>query len=370
MDAGGCAPLSNRVREALAAGHAQAWADPDRLGAPSRQSRAILDGARDAIADVLGVTQQHVFFTPSPHLAFERLIAGITRSRRGSSAIVVSSIERDAVTAAAQWVMPQGTEEIPVDSLGHLDLDALESALAQPGVALVAVQHANQEIGTVQRPDAIAALAHARGVPLLVDATSSIGHLDPPSHWDALVAHPADWGGPSGLGVIAVRPSTRWLPAWPEGDDFAPGGVSVAGALAAAVALQEREEQRSSVAPMLHDLVAYVRGALAGIPGIDVLGDPDERLPHVLTFSCLYADGEALVHEFDKVGFAIGSGSACARGTLEPSRVLAAIGALTHGNVRLSLHPGVTRADVERFVEQLPHVIEAVRQRGGAPRLG
>src|SRR5690606_28702938 len=170
------------------------------------------------------------------------------------------------------------------------------AALAVPNVALVAVQHANQELGTVQRLADIAQVTADAEVPLLVDATASIGHIDAPDAWDALVAHPADWGGPAGLGIVALRPQTRWLARWPElagpgGDGWAPGGVSVPLVLAAAVALQEREENRAAESVRLSSLVDRIRGTVALLDGIDVQGDPVERLPHVLTFSCLYADG-------------------------------------------------------------------------------
>jgi cysteine desulfurase len=371
LDAGGAAPLSPRVADAIRKGFEQGWADPGRLASESRTARLLLAGATEAVADVLGARPEWLRWTPSPHFAFERLLAGIAAARRGRGRIVISAIERDAVVAAGEFAAPHGLETVGVTREGHIDLDALRAALAVPDVALVAVQHANQELGTVQR---IADVAHAAAeaeVPLVVDATASIGHVQAPSLWDALVAHPADWGGPAGLGLVALRPQTRWLARWPElsgpgGDGWAPGGVSVPLVLAAAVALQEREENRAEESARLSALIDRIRGTVALMDGIDVQGDPTERLPHVLTFSCLYADGEALVSRLDREGFAVGSGSACATGTLEPSRVLAAVGALTHGNVRIGLHPGVSDEDVERFLSVLPQAIADVRAQAGA----
>ena len=89
------------------------------------------------------------------------------------------------------------------------------------------------------------------------------------------------------------------------------------------------------------------------MPDTDVVGDPDDRLPHVVTFSSLYVDGEAVVGAFDAAGFAVASGSACTSSTLEPSHVLAAMGVLTHGNVRVTL--------------PLPAVSPAARRRRRAP---
>lgn len=368
FDAGGAAPLTPRVAQALEAGFAQGWADPARLAAEGRQARAILDGAREAIADAVGITAETVHFTSSPHAAFERLLAGIAAARRGRGRIVISAVERDALVHAAEYAASE-VDVVPVDRHGHIDMEALRAALDVPDVALLAVQHANQELGTVQRISAVAHLAEAAGVPFVVDATSSIGHINPPPAWDALIAHPADWGGPAGIGVMALRPRTRWLPQWPEAasgaDEWAPGGVAVPLALASAVALQERMETLTRTGERLGKYVNDIRAAVSGMEGIDVQGDSVERLPHVLTFSCLYADGEALLNRLDREGFSIGSGSACASGTLEPSRVLAAVGALTHGNVRLALHPGVTRADVDRFLDVLPGIVDELRVQAG-----
>ena len=368
LDAGGSAPLSSRVVDALHAGFADGWADPARLVTESRKARGLIDGSREAIAEVLGVGADHVHFTPSIHFSFERAIAGIAHMRRAQTRILVSAIERDAVIHAANHTRPHGVEAIGVDAAGHLDMGAFAAAVATDGVALAAIQHANQEIGTVQRLDPVARVCAEAGVPLLVDASSSIGHRDAPKHWDALVAHPADWGGPAGIAVLALSPHTRWLPTWPEGDDWAPGGVSVPLALASAVALQEREQERRVEAGRLGSLVERIRATVRRLEGVEVLGDPYERLPHVVTFSCLYVDGESLLSELDREGFAVGSGSACASGSLEPSRVLASIGALTHGNVRVALHPAVTSDDVDAFLAALPQVLERVRSRLGAPR--
>jgi len=146
--------------------------------------------------------------------------------------------------------------------------------------------------------------------------------------------------------------------------------VSVPLALAAAVALQERLEHADDVAARLSGLIDVVRERMAVVPGVDVVGDPVARLPHVVTFSCLYVDGEALLSRLDKEGFAIGSGSACTTSSLEPSRVLAAIGALTHGNVRIALHPGITSEDIDRFVDTAARAIADIRRESGAPALG
>jgi len=133
--------------------------------------------------------------------------------------------------------------------------------------------------------------------------------------------------------------------------------------LAAASALQAVVAQRATENARTHALVGWIRRVVGGLENVEVVGDPSDRLPHVVTFSCLYVDGEALVTELDRLGFDVASGSACTASSLEPSHVLAAMGALTHGNVRVSVGRETTDEDVERFLEVLPGAIERLRAR-------
>ncbi|MDE0572952.1 aminotransferase class V-fold PLP-dependent enzyme [Demequina sp. B12] len=363
LDAGGRSPVTPRTAQALAAGLVDGWADPARLTTESRQARTILDSARGAIAEVLAVPQDNVYFAHSVPMACERIVRGMYAARRGRDRMVMSAIEREALTDVAEFIAPGAVDRIDVDGSGHLDVAAFAHALSDPRVAIAAVQHANREIGTIQRLDRIYDVANAAGVPLIVDATASIGHVDAPEHWDALIADPSDWGAPAGLAIVAVRPQTRWLEAWPAGDDpWAPGGVSVPVALAAAVALQERVENMERESQRQFDLVTRLRAGFAQLEGVHVVGDEVERLPHLLTAAFLYLDGEPLVTRLDREGFAVGSGSACGKAQFQPSQVLAAMGALTHGNLRIGLHPGITDGEIERFLATMPRVIEVVRQ--------
>ena len=146
-----------------------------------------------------------------------------------------------------------------------------------------------------------------------------------------------------------------------------PGIVDVPSIVAAAAALEavERRPRGASRRGSRRSSTGSATACAATVPDVAVLGDPVDRLPHVVTFSCLYVDGEALLGELDRAGFAVSSGSSCTSDALEPSHVLVAMGALTHGNVRVSLPPGAREADVERFLDVLPGVVARVRRRRG-----
>ncbi len=197
-----------------------------------------------------------------------------------------------------------------------------------------------------------------------MDACASMGRLPLPEGWSAAAGSAHKWGGPAGVGVLLVRKGARWgspFPADDRVDERTSGFENVAAALAAAAALQAVVAEREELNVRQAELIDRLRYGVAAIPDAEVVGDPVDRLPHLVTFSCLYVDGEALVTELDRRGFGVASGSACTASTLEPSHVLAAMGALTHGNVRVSLTRDTTEAQVEALVTVLPEVVDHLR---------
>ena len=366
LDAGGRAPLLPEARTAFLEALDQGWADPRRLHAEGRRARMLLDGAREAIAASVGARTPEVDLAPSHTAALHAAVRSVARGRRRTgSDVVVSAVERAAVLNAADFTGDRTT--VPVNRHGRVDAQEFSAALTRPGVALAALQHANGEVGTLQPVGAVHGAARRAGVPLLVDAGASLGHVDVGDAWDLLAADAGDWGGPGGLGVLVSRSGVRRSPDWPEDEDrWFPGGVSVPAALSAAVALQVAISTRSADDAARRRLVDTVRTRVAAdVPDVDVVGHAVDRLPHVVTFSCLYVEGEALLAALDERGFAVGSGSACTSSALEPSHVLAAMGALTHGNIRLALPRGTAAEDVERFLAELPGIVAGVRQAWG-----
>uniref|UniRef100_UPI001601FB78 aminotransferase class V-fold PLP-dependent enzyme n=1 Tax=Nocardioides stalactiti TaxID=2755356 RepID=UPI001601FB78 len=171
-------------------------------------------------------------------------------------------------------------------------------------------------------------------------------------------------GGPGGVGVLVVRRSARWTAPFPgdDGLDHLGGETAVPLALAAAAALQAVLADQKETAARQFTLVDRIRAAVGDLPDSEVVGDPVDRLPHLVTFSCLYVAGDELVDGLDRRGFGVASGSACTASTLEPSHVLAAMGALTHGNVRVSLRRDTTEDEVDAFCAALTEVVGDVRE--------
>ncbi|GAA2746509.1 cysteine desulfurase/sulfurtransferase TusA family protein [Terrabacter aerolatus] len=369
------------ARDTLLAAAEVGWADPARLHAEGRQARALLDRSREVVAAGLGVRPSEVSFLPSGPTALARAVDGVSyAARRRGARTVASAVEHSAVLVpgrarAAAAEDPALLAEVGVDRAGRLDLDAWRAALAVPGSVVAVLQSANGEVGTRQPLATARDAAAAHGTPLVVDAMASLGRDDVPAAWDVLVGDARSWGGPP-LGILVVREGVRWQ--WSQARADVEHGRSdvtpwVPLALAAAEAWQQSAATRDDDARTAHALVDEIRAAAAAVPDTEVVGDPDDRLPHVVTFSSLYVDGEAVVGAFDAAGFAVASGSACTSSTLEPSHVLAAMGVLTHGNVRVTLPlPAVSPAladDVAAFTAAIGPTVRGVRDQLGVADL-
>lgn len=372
LDSASSEPLHPAARDVLRAALDQGYADPRRLHRPARSARLLLDNAREATAESLGVRPDEVTFTPSgTHSIHSGLLGLLAGRRRVSRRLLHSAVEHSAVLHAAAWDGDRGgsAEAVPVTATAQVDLDALERLLAAEPTAALALQSANHEVATLQPVAEATALAAAHDVPLFVDACASAGRLPLPPGWAVAAASAHKWGGPAGVGLLLVAKGARWRPPFPvddRADPRATGFENVPAALAAAAALQAVVAERQEVSARQHALVDRVRARVAAeVPDVDVVGDPADRLPHLVTFSFLYVDGEALVTELDRRGHAVASGSACTASTLTPSHVLEAMGALTHGNVRLSLGRDSTSAQVDALLDDLPGVVAEVRSRAG-----
>ncbi|GAB2911026.1 aminotransferase class V-fold PLP-dependent enzyme [Streptomyces mayteni] len=378
FDAASSLPLHPVAREALLAAFADGWADPGRPHREGRRARLLLDAARETAAEAVGCRPDELTFTTSGTRALHTGIAGALAGRaRVGRRLLVSAVEHSAVLHAAEVHRDAGgtVTEIGVDSNGRVAAGAVAEALgAADGepAALVCVQSANHEVGTVQPVAEIAAECRAAGVPLLVDAAQSLGWSAVPGDWSLLAGSAHKWGGPGGVGLLVVRKGTRFAargPADERESGRAPGFENIPAIVAAAASLRAVRAAADAEGARLRGLVELVRARVPElVPDVAVVGDPVHRLPHVVTFSCLYVDGEALLHGLDRAGFAVSSGSSCTSSTLTPSHVLRAMGVLSEGNVRVSLPPGTAEADVSRFLAVLPGVVAEVRGRLDVPR--
>ncbi|WP_141204563.1 cysteine desulfurase/sulfurtransferase TusA family protein [Streptomyces griseorubiginosus] len=368
FDAASSAPLHPVARQALLAALDEGWADPSRLYREGRRARMLLDAAREAAAEGVGCRPDELSFTSSGTQAVHLGVAGAAAGRRRVGRhLIVSAVEHSSVLHSAELF---DVTEVPVGRTGAVSPQAYVDAL-RPDTALACLQSANHEVGTVQPVGEVAEACREAGVPLLVDAAQSLGWGPVEGPWSLLTGSAHKWGGPSGVGLLAVRKGVRFSPQGPADEresGRAAGFENLPAIVAAAASLRAVRAEAAQEAVRLRELTERIRARVPQlVADVEVVGDPERRLPGIVTFSCLYVDGETLLHELDREGFSVSSGSSCTSSTLTPSHVLKAMGVLSEGNVRVSLPFGAVSEEVDRFLEVLPGAVARVREKLGAP---
>lgn len=363
LDAVAGQPVLPVASRAMTAALEQGWSDPARLHHTGRRAGLVLDTSRSAIAAFLGVPVAQCFLGASASDLLRAVITGLVSTRVAGGAsprILVSAGESMAVRFAAEACAGCEVVTIPIDRQARVDLQALHDELAL-GAALVCVQVANAEVGTRQPTGDVYRACQSAGVPLVSDATQVPGHDQIGGDWDALVASPRDWGGPSGVGVLAVRPDARWRPQEAPDRGWVGGFPDVAAAAGAGAAAEYVAGPWPAQAVEHRQQVARIRESVESIPGVRAVGDADDRLPHIVTIVADDAIGEQVVTELDKRGVAAASGSACTADNRMPSHVLEAMGIRTQASIRVSLPYGCTNRTIEEFLTALPEVLDQTR---------
>jgi cysteine desulfurase len=361
--------------------------NPSSLHASGRAARRLVEEARETLAAALGARPSEVLFTGGGTESDNLAVKGLYWQRRSEDPdrrrILASAVEHHAVMDAVLWLAEHEgavVEWLPVDSAGRVHPETLETALAaDPGsVALVTVMWANNEVGTVQPVEALAAVASAYDVPFHSDAVQAFGQLPvdfATSGLDAMTVTGHKIGGPLGAGLLVLGRSVDLVPVLHGGGqerDVRSGTLdtpAIVGLAAAAEVAGKRQAERAERLAGLRD--DLVRRVLDVVPDAVLGGDPDltaaHRLPGNAHFSFPGCEGDALLLLLDARGIECSTGSACSAGVPQPSHVLLAMGVpegLARGSLRFSLGHTSTAADVDAVVEAIGPVVERARRAG------
>ena len=367
LDHNASAPLDPEVREAMAPYGVERYGNSRSAHAPGARIKQAVERAREQVAALLGANPDEVFFTSGGSEADNWAIKGLAWAHPARRHLVAGAVEHLAVTRACAFLARQGWrfEVAPVDGVGRVEPGTL-AGLLREDTLLACVQHANNEIGTVNDLPALAQVAHARGAKLLCDAAQSAGKL--PVRVDALgadlltlAAH--KFGGPQGVGALYVRRGVALEPlihgAGHEGGQRAgthSAALIVGMGRAAELALARQAGDAERMRRLRDRLFEALRREL---PGVHLNGHPTQRLPQTLNVSFPGWPGYALLERVPEV--AASTGAACHAGSPEPSLTLKAIGAppeVAVGAIRLSLGRRTTEAEVDAAAAA---IVRAVR---------
>jgi cysteine desulfurase len=252
-----------------------------------------------------------------------------------------------------------------VDETGQVDPErVLSEVSAETGI--VHLQWANHEVGTVQPITEVIAGCRARGVLVHIDAAQAAATV--PIHFDALGADLLSvsghkLGAPAGTGALLIRRGLRLDPLLVGGDQERArraGAENLLGFIGFGAAANELSAELPTIGERLAEFTAQIIRWVTNRPGIEVLGHPADRLPHLVCLATDRIEPQPLLIALDRAGIAVHSGNSCSSEALEPSPVLAAMGVDAHRSLRVSVGWSTRQSDIDRLLIELPAALDAL----------
>jgi cysteine desulfurase len=336
------------------------------------EAREALDAARASLALRLRAEAQEFVFTSGSTESSNMALKGVALAlgEKKGRHIIVSAIEDFPVLNSARALQRQGftLSLAAVDGDGLVDLDALEKAITKETI-LVSIQHANQEIGTVQDIAAIARLCKEKGVLFHTDATHTftrapLNLAEAPADLVTVAAHTIH--GPRGIGGLFIRdktPITKWMDGGFQEFDRRAGLENIPGAVGFAKAAELVTDKENKRLAEMRDRV--IDRLLKEVPNTTLNGHRTKRTPQNANVTFHFVEGESITLHLDMRGFAVSTGSACFSRSLEGSHVIFGIGGdheRAHGSIRFTFGRYNTMDEANNIVDNIAEVVSELRK--------
>lgn len=365
--------VSEEVLQAMLPHFRIAFGNASSIYKLGRDAQRDVEDARAKVAKAIGAEPREIFFTSCGSESDNWAIKGIAENlaKRGKKHIVTSVFEHHAVLHTCEYLEKKGFEVtyVPVSDKGLIDPEDVRNAI-RDDTALVTIMYANNEIGTIQPIEEIAAICKEKKVIFHTDAVQALGHVDidvKKQGIDMLSLSGHKIHAQKGIGALYVRKGIV-LPNLIHGGaqerNKRAGTENVPAIVGLGVAIETATkniaERNAVIVPRRNRLI----DGILKIPYTRLNGDRDKRLPGNLNISIEGIEGESLLLMLDQYGICASSGSACTSGSLDPSHVLLAIGLkheVAHGSLRLSIEENVTDEDVDYILEVIPKIVERLR---------
>ncbi len=373
LDYAATTPTDSAVLEAMKPYFFEKFGNASSPHSFGRQAHSAVENARKILADCIGAKPSEIVFTSGASESNNQAILTLALSLFGKGRhVIVGAIEHSSVNEPAKRLSKLGFEVsfVKPDAQGIMNPKDFIDLIRQDTI-LVVLQHANNEIGTIQPVETIGEVTRAKGICFLVDATQTVGHIPVDVRTiqcDLLSLSAHKFYGPTGVGALYVREGLAIEPRLYGGDqEFSrrAGTLNLTGIVGLGKAIELAQKTMAHEAQDQITFRDYIIENVLQIPGVTLSGHRTQRLPNNAHFCFEGINGEELVVALDMVGIAVSQGSACTRGILEPSHVLKAVGLsdkLALGSLRISLGRWTTQEEVNYFLAQLKLIIERMRK--------
>ena len=343
-------PLHPKAFDVLHAAFDSGWADPAKLSQSGAKARQLKNNALESIATSLLVEVDSIVPVSPASLGYFLGIQGLFPD---SPTLIHGATDRKDVFAIAAKISH------------HVLKSALDGKFIPSNTpakkSVLALQIANAETGVIQECDAI--IANTQSDRIFLDATASGIRVPLVDQFSTALFDSKSWYGPAELGILIVKKPSQWSNPLPHLNAAHPNfDVSLPLLLASAVAAENFSTEVESANTQARKFNQDLRSAFSQVSDADIAGSLDSTLAHMLSVSFLNCNGEELLRAIESDGYSVDSGSACTADNLQPSHVLAAMGVLTHGNIRITIHPGTTQADIDGLSASVIKNVNGLRQ--------
>lgn len=365
--------VSEEVLNAMMPHFRTAYGNASSIYKLGRDAQRDVEEAREKVAKAIGAEPKEIFFTSCGSESDNWAIKGIaeTMAKKGKKHIITSVFEHHAVLHTCEYLAKHGFEitYVPVSDKGLVDPEDVKNAVRED-TALVTIMYANNEIGTIQPVEEIAAVCHEKNVIFHTDAVQAVGHVEidvKKQGIDMLSLSGHKIHAQKGIGALYVRKGIT-LPNLIHGGaqerNKRAGTENVPAIVGLGVAIENAAKNISEKAAVIVPKRNRLIDGILQLPYTRLNGDREKRLPGNLNISIEGIEGESLLLMLDQNGICASSGSACTSGSLDPSHVLLSIGLkheVAHGSLRLSIEEDVSDEDVDYILEVVPRVVERLR---------
>ena len=347
-------PLHPAANSLLIDAFGQGWADPAKLGDHSARTAILRNEAIESLASNLDLAPNEIEVIGEPRLGQHLAISGLLTNSRD---LIHSEVDRRSVFAIGIAHQNNGgaTQILEVNDSGQIQCES-NHAKKSSAQRVLAIQGVNIETGITQDVDHV--IDQLEPTFIALDYTAA-ANIKLPNRWDSAIFDATSWQGPAGIGILAIRNSTEWKNPLPNlGIRRTPESSSLPLLLASAVALDAWLKEEIAEHAKLAKFNTYIRTALseAGM-GITFAGSTSNSISQTIALVADGCVGEDLVRQLNELGFVLDSGSACTAAQMQPSHVLTAIGMKSEGNLRITLHHGVTEAEVKDLITAITSVV-------------
>ena len=334
------------------------------------EAKEALEEARATIADSLQADPEELIFTSGATESNNLALKGVMYNQKEKGHLIVADIEDFSVLNSAKKLEKQGYEVsyISVDGKGKVNIEELKDSIREDTV-LVSIQHANQEIGTVQNIREIADYLEEKDILFHTDATHTFKRIpidtkEIPVDLVTISAHTIH--GPRGIGALYKRKGVKLTKIMDGGfqeNDLRAGLENIPSAVGFAKAVELVTEEENEKIKSLRDRL--INKVEEEIEDVTLNGAREDRVPQNANITFHYVEGESITLHLDMRGFAVSTGSACFSKSLEASHVILGIGGdheRAHGSIRFTFSRYNTEEDVDKIVEAVKDVVENLRE--------